>query len=302
MKKLILLLLLTGCCRPETFAQGCSDAGFCSAGALQSGHQDTVMKRKKRSAGLSCAFGIGEKETFIVIPQLEVQWQVGKKAMLEVKLPWYYANGKLGYVNRPGDILATISAPLWKKDKWRLNGTGGLRISTGNGDASFNGIALPMPYQSNLGTTDLILGASVDYTSYLTIAAGWQQPILQYNRNQYFPAMMDDQAYFASRELKRKGDILLRTEGHYSWKKITLSAGPLFIYHLGRDVARNFAGEDITLNGSEGLTLNLAGSISYTKGRSRLELAGGTPFVVRSYRPDGLTREWVIAPKYVFSF
>ena len=282
-------------------AQGCSDAGFCSAGNLQSGSHNTTVY-KKYTVGLSCTIGMGEKETFIIIPQLEAQWKVTNKSTLEIKLPYYFANGNLGNNNGVGDVIATLSGQIWKKHKWVLNGIGGLRISTGNANASANGAALPMPYQSNLGTTDLILGASMDYSSFLTIATGWQQPLVQYNDNQYYPDMPNEHSYFASRKLMRKGDVLLRLEGHYKIKRLAVSAGPLLIYHLGNDEITNFSGQTVVLDGSDGLTLNIAGSLAYTAGNFRIDLSAGTPMVVRSNRPDGLTREWVVVPRFLFSF
>ena len=189
-----------------------------------------------------------------------------------------------------------------------MQASGGLRISTGTADArNADGLSLPMPYQANLGTTDIISGLSARWAKHIVIAAGYQQPVIQYNENGYLPAdiYMAQPAYadyFASAKLKRKGDVLLRAEGQYSFRHWHISAGPLFIYHLGKDHITNMQGVDMALDGSEGLTLNIAGNIAWANDRWKADVSAGTPFIVRSYRPDGLTREWVVTPRISYFF
>ena len=280
-------------------AQGCSDAGFCTLGAMQSGHAlDSAMQQK--SIGFSFSAGAGENGTAIISPQLEGKFAVGRNSVIEGKLPYNVAYGNKGSHSGIGDLIITYTHSFSKeKSNWKAFGTAATRLSLGKADATDDGRPLPMPYQSNLGTTDLIAGLSISYKQYLNIAAGYQQPIVQYNMNGYeppmlYPAMPVNEDYFASRRLQRKGDLLLRAEGSWQWKRITLAAGPLFIYHLGMDRTTTLAGNDVLLKGSEGLTLNLAGTFSYSYKRGRLDLLAGTPLIVRDYRPDGLTRAWVI--------
>jgi len=283
-------------------AQGCSDAGFCTAGVLQSAAPDVDSnKLYKNSIGLSYAIGSGEQGTSVFVPQLEWRQSIGQRGFVELKLPYYIAAGNLGGHSGWGDPVITYTRGLQQKKNWSLQATGGLRISIGNADATGkDGWPLPMPYQANLGTTDIILGLSLNYTRFVTIAAGYQQPVVQYNYNGYVPVDAGPAAphygdYFLSARLKRKGDVLLRAEGHYQWRQLSISAGPLLIYHLGKDRA-DILGAEIRLDGSEGFTLNLAGNIAWTRQRWKVYVSAGTPLAVRSYRPDGLTREWVVTP------
>jgi hypothetical protein len=303
-----IIVFLSGAACGSIRAQGCSDAGFCTAGALQGAAPKPGSKVDlPNSIAFSFTAGSGEQGTAIYMPQLEWREAIGKKSVLELKLPFYIANGNLGAHSGLGDPVLTYTHTLKQDKSWSLQATGGLRVSTGDASATGkNGLALPMPYQANLGTTDVILGLAFHYGRYLTFAAGYQQPVIQYNQNGYVPvdagpAIPHYGDYFLSAQLRRKGDVLLRAEGHYQWHKLSVSAGPLLIYHLGKDHARISATE-IRIDGSEGLTLNIAGNIAWTSRRWKADISAGTPLAVRSYRPDGLTRAWVLTPRISYLF
>lgn len=298
---LLLSLIVTGC-----VAQGCSDAGFCTAGALKGGvlqHNDSTGTASE--IGIAVNAGSGEQGVFTLAPQLEYHHKIGRKGKLDVSVPFVIATGGLGTHTGLGDPIVTCSYPLWQHNGYSLKGTAGLRIGTGNADATGTAGALPMPYQTTLGTTDLIAGISLT-KKWLSLAAGWQQPVIQYNNNGYYPdkpGMVGDyNKYFPSACLERRGDVLFRATAMHSWKKLELKAGPLFIYHLGKDRVCvspvSGVGGMTELNGSEGLTLNLTGELTYTLGHSWLSIAGGTPYIVRDVRPDGLTRSWAATVRY----
>ncbi|XZF12765.1 hypothetical protein ACTHGU_13340 [Chitinophagaceae bacterium MMS25-I14] len=299
------LVLFTGTL--HAIAQGCSDAGFCTAGALHNNTASSGIKNDttqyQNEISISVTAGSGEQGTAIIIPQAEWVRQWNKKTSLEIKLPFYYAHGTLGNHTGLGDPVLTITHLLKTSRTWNIYGVAGIRIGTGNAAATDRqGRPLPMPYQASLGTTDIIGGVSAAWKTWLSFAAGYQQPIAQYNRNGYisekYPgADKDYTAYFSSRQLYRKGDFLLRADGHYRYHRLTFTAGPLLIYHLGKDRITLADGTQTSLAGSEGATLNATGSISYDLRHLKAELSAGTPFIVRDYRPDGLTREWVITLK-----
>ena len=289
-------------------AQGCSDAGFCTAGALHpiTKTGDTVQPLSK-TLSVSFTLGAGEQNTTIFIPQLEWIQQLSSNVRLEAKLPLYLANGNIGSHSGVGDPIVTLSNILWKVKSWTLRSTAGLRVSLGDANAGgADARPLPMPYQSNLGTTDIIAGLSLNWKRYLSIAAGLQQPVFQYNNNDYDAVnyASDPQgygAYFSSRKLRRRGDILLRADGSYQLKRWHISAGPLFIVHLGEDRITNSNGQEIKVKGSDGATLNITGTVGYHLKRSAVELAAGSPVAVREVRPDGLTRSSVLTLRYSYS-
>lgn len=281
--------------------QGCSDAGFCTIGAMKG----SITSTGNNTIGLSFGFNSGEEGTTILIPQLEFTKAIGKKSYIEANLPFVIASGDLGNNAALGDIILTYTRNIHQAKKLSFNGTLGTRVSTGNANASDNDIALPMPYQSNLGTTDLILGISAKWKHYLSAAIGYQQPIIQYNDNEYLPASLSGTQtgdYFASRHLERKGDVLLRLQGHITLKKLGISAGPLFIYHLGKDLITLQNGTTTPLAGSNGLTLNITANAYYTFSNWKADISLGTPMIVRDSRPDGLTRSMVIVPRLTYTF
>ncbi len=283
-------------------AQGCSDAGFCTAGALQ--HKPAADSLPQSSLGISLTIGSGEQGTTIITPQAEWTQQLSASWRLELKLPYYLATGNLGTHSGIGDPIATVSKSWVLKQAWKVFAIGGTRVSlTDAGASDEHGRPLPMPYQHGLGTTDLIAGVAAQYKTWLSLSAGYQQPLFQYNNNAYLaqalPLESDDyKAYFDSRKLERRGDVLLRAEGTYTRNRWSLTGGPLLIYHLGDDRITRPSGQDITLPGSQGATLNIAAKLAYGAKKSHWELAGGAPFVVRSVRPDGLTRHWVLTLRY----
>ena len=289
-----LLLLISG----HVNAQGCADAGFCTAGPLQSGRSEADSVKYAYNIGMSFSLGLAERGTVVAIPQLETGYSIGG-GLLEVKLPLVIAYGDKGSHTGIGDIVCTYSGTIAQLPRnSKLIAALGARIGLGTANATDSkGMGLPMPYQSNLGTTDLIAGIALS-GKYLKTSLGFQQPLVQYNRNDFVPNVIytanggvDD--YFASRQLQRKGDLLLRAEASYSWRRFAVSGGPLVIYHLGKDRIGLQDGRQIVLQGSDGITLNLAGSLNYKAGAWKPEFSFGSPVIVREYRADGLTRAFV---------
>jgi len=301
---MLIAVLYSLCLFNNADAQGCSDAGFCTAGAMQSGRPVSDSVTTHSALGASATVGSGEKGTIIITPQLEGKFVLAQRSYVDVKLPFNFCSGNLGHHSGIGDIIATYSRILTADGMpVAITATIGGRIGLGNANATDRGMPLPMPYQSSLGTTDLIIGVGLVYHKYISIAAGYQQPVIQYNRNGYlpdiiYPDMPTGREYFASRDLGRRGDVLLRAEGHYQWNRWSVSGGPLFIDHLGEDRFTTQSGDRASLKGSEGITLNIAGSLSYSLPSRKIDLLVGTPFIVRDYRPDGLTRAWVITLRY----
>ena len=282
--------------------QGCSDAGFCTAGALQ--HTRPVDSLRESSIGISVTAGSGEQGTIITLPQVEWKQRLPYSLQLELKTSYYLASGNLASTSGIGDPMATLSKSWRATQDWRGFATAGVRVSlTAADERDRTAKPLPMPYQHGLGTTDVIVGLGMQYKRWLFLSAGYQQPFIHYNDNGYladaFPLESDDyRAYFNSRKLRRQGDMLLRAEGTATRGHWALSGGPLLIYHLGNDRITTTSGDEMEVANSSGVTLNIAGRLTYALGRNRWALGGGSPLVVRQQRPDGLTRHWMLTLKY----
>jgi len=288
-------------------AQGCADAGFCTAGILKTASASSGATKGFADIGVSGATGYGEQGTIIFIPQLELRRNLTAAGIAEIKASYYLASGSLGTSSGLGDIILTYTQEVDKqKEDWDISTTIGGRFSTGTADRNDgNGLPLPMPYQPNLGTTDLIAGLKVRHKTRFGITVGLQQPVLHYNNNGYYskPDSGIDgsyHTYFSSRKLHRSGDVLLRIEYGKTWKQSGVTASTLFIHHLENDRITAPTGETLEVSGSKGLTLNVTLDY-YTNFRNwRLEAVVGAPIVVRQYRPDGLTRSLVITPRITY--
>lgn len=292
----------------NVYAQGCSDAGFCTSGAIQSIHANKDLAFNN-SIAISNSIGSAENGTTIIIPQIEIKKTISKKSYLEVKLPYNITSGNLGDHQGIGDpVINYIHQLSYSYRDWQFIYSIGTRIGLGNANAQNEyGKPLPLTYQNSLGTTDIILGLSTIWKKYITMAIGYQQPLIQYNENEYLGTKVvgsntNDKDYFSSRKLQRRGDILLRIDGHYIYHNIGLSLGPLFINHLGKDKITLNDGSIVSIDGSEGLTLNIVGNIYYIFRHWKADLLVGTPIIVRPYRPDGLTRAWILSPRLTYSF
>ncbi len=103
--------------------------------------------------------------------------------------------------------------------------------------------------------------------------------------------------------LKRGDDALLRIERSIGWKKLDFSVGLLSIYRLQKDKIIDAGGLSNSLNGSDGLTLNLTAGMNYKlSNRASLNLLYGSPLIVRDVRADGLTRSFVVSISCQYNF
>ncbi len=285
-------------------AQGCSDAGVCSIGGMNgSGNRD-----EKFSITLNNQYGIGEQNVSIFTTQLETVFSINKKSKMQVKLPWVFTKGNLGSTSAAGDITAVFIYNGFLKDDWQINGNIGFRIATNKANQAFNtglpagnslNISYPMPYQSSLGTNDLLLGVDAKYKNSWMFASGFQLPLIQNNKNDFDTALIwnnpEAKAYFSSGRLLRKPDLVVRIDKKFALKKhINLYAGLLPIFHLGEDRIMDTGGRRVYLKGSAGITLNLTSALHFQfTDHFGLTLRYASPLIVRKVRPDGLTRHFV---------
>lgn len=291
------------------YSQGCSDAGFCTAGTLK-GNGTVHEDKDNQFNAFSLTFGVGngERKTTVLSPQIEYMRSLNNHSFFELKLPYYIASGDAGDNSGIGDPIVTYVNNFTEKNNFRLSFSAGARIGIAKTNATNKQHhSMPMVYQPGLGTTDIILGLSVAYKQFLSFAMGYQQPLFQYNnngylRNQYPTETEAYKSYADSRMLQRKGDVLLRASAYYNVKKFRLSAGPLLIYHLGEDKATDINNQTFSIKGSSGVTLNVTAGLQYVMKDIILDCGLGAPLITRDVRPDGLTRSWVVMPKISYRF
>lgn len=284
-------------------AQGCSDAGFCTIGAMAP--SEATDSSYRHNAFLAGNLGVGEQKVLIyqVIP--EIRLSLFQKYSLQAKWPYVLSNGNLGGSGGIGDLMLSLSRTLGKN--WSI--TAGTRLPTGSTSqvkSESERRPLPMPYQPGLGTTDLIAGIAWQNKGW-QISAGYQQVLDHNNKNRFLHSRWEDieeaKNYFESNHLLRGDDALLRAEYGKEWKNYRLSGGLLAIFRLEEDAIRNEDGLQSIVKGSDGLTLNLNLGISRSLGQQdRLSLMYASPLIVRDARPDGLTRSMVLMITYQINF
>ena len=288
-------------------AQGCSDAGFCTIGNLDQHHENTSAGTKQKLS-IILSNGVGDEHVYVFTPAIQYDNELNKHWAIQAKLTANYANGNLGNATGPGDAFLTAIYNISKTKKWQTSFLLGIKIPLNNGDIHEESKPLPMQYQSSLGTIDILAGVSVKNLHWL-FATAIQQPLTGTNRNTFLPVYWNTakaDAYIPTNDFKRKGDVLLKAAYTFNTeKKLLVTTGLLGIYHLGRDtyINGNVSNNPIELKGSNGLTLNATASGNYKiNNKFSLGLSAGVPFVVRDIRPDGLTREFVLSPEFIFHF
>ena len=135
-----------------------------------------------------------------------------------------------------------------------------------------------------------------------------QQPLKSINDNQFLPEKYTSvpltNKYLPSNRFSRKGDVLLRFSYNFDLdKKFSIRPSLLSIYHETNDTYLDANKIRREIEKSAGLTVNGNVFVDYrlTNG-SAFELSLGTPFIIRTNRPDGLTRSFVASLEYKFNF
>jgi hypothetical protein len=282
-------------------SQGCSDAGLCTIHSFKpsGGKSDSSVSKNQFRIGISG--GSADYDILVSGVLLEYSRQINRSFSVDSKIGLLSQSGNK--INTAGfsDLFFNINYNTSKKIKLIL----GVKIPLSDANKQKNGLALPMDYQSSLGTVDLIVGVGYTLEKW-KFNFGWQQPITQNNNTflaENYPATSALSKFQSTNNYHRNGDILLRVS--YTVKlseKWTLTPGILPIYHLSNDEFTNINGKQI-IHGSSGLTLNANAYLNYTLNKKNaLEFNLGSPLVVRDSRPDGLTRSFVAAIQYQLSF
>lgn len=306
----------------ELRAQGCSDAGVCTAGPIGEiplllRDSASVTAEPRHLLRFTFSYAVGEQGTTVIQEVAEVSLGLTRRLGLQLRLPFQQASGELGQVNGVGDPVATLSYAVWRRDahrpdggrpRWagarRLDVLLGVKAPSNKADATTaDGKPLPMPYQTSLGTIDLLAGLSYRNDRW-SLALAYQHVLKNTNENGFtHERWMDDMralGYFESPFLERANDAVARLQYAVPIGRVTVQPGLLAIVHLGQDRRLASSGNIIgfpgteAVAGSEGLTLNVTVDARWRMSdRWALELSYGSPLVTRTVRPDGLTRSLV---------
>ncbi len=294
-----------------TFAQGCSDAGFCTMGAMRPDQPfSKKLNIRLRSVSMTQYIGLTKFNDVILSYVAEANVGISDKWQAQIKLPYTFVQGPLANTQGIGDISLSLTRSLIQKKEWQLNATLGAKIPTN--DANFKndvGLALPMYYQSSLGTYDVIAGIAFINKNFL-FAAGIQHPFNQIDNGfkwgiwKEHPLTEIANTYPVSQLLDRGTDAMLRAEYNLRFSKWSMNIGLLPIYRFTPDVITDpKTGERKELEQSKGVALSgLVGGTYNFSVRSSLKLLVGKQLLQRYKNPDGLSREWVNTITYQYRF
>jgi len=307
MKRILSFLLSVLFIVGKSNGQGCSDAGFCTLHSIKNNTKNAAEVDKKNELAFGFNFGKGERYTSIYNLEVEYTRTITKRTSVNGKLGYSAISGELANTNGLTDLFLSVNHSFDIKSKWQKSFLVGLKLPFDKSDIVKDGIHLPMPYQTSLGTTDLVLGLNFIRNSFgATVAL--QQPLKSINGNKFrpedYPSVPLANRYLPSDEFSRKGDVLLRFSYNFDFtKRFSIRPSLLSIYHEANDTYLTANKMRTEIANSAGLTINGNVFADYKlKNGSSFELSLGTPFVIRTNRPDGLTRSFVAAVEYRIEF
>ena len=300
-----------------SLGQGCSDAGFCTMGAMKP--DQTYNKRidiKLRSLEFNFYRGTSTLTAVIYAATVDFNIGINDNSSFQIKVPYQWAKGNLGRNGGLSDISLSYTRNLKTTENWNINGTLGTKIPSGdanktvnNENTDFQDAPIHMYYQNSLGSYDAIAGISAISSKWL-IATGVQMALTQ-NGNQFvwpdFPGYPDDvylRSHDIGRNLRRGIDVMLRVERNWRFTNYNFSLGALPIWRVTKDVGiPPMETERRKMEGTTGLALSVLGSFGYQFDvNNSVKIIRGIKITDRAVNPDGLTRDDVWSVSYVYQF
>jgi hypothetical protein len=292
-------------------AQGCSDAGFCTMGAMKPDQPfNKKIEFRLRSMELSFYRATTTLSPVVIVATADLNFGINRKTFFQVKLPYQTVSGTLGSTSGPGDISLCVTRTLISNERFDINLSIGSKIPTNNSNKKAEGLSLPMYYQTSLGTYDFITGLSMITRNWL-FATGIQHPFNK-NRNEFLWKPWEEQTdhsgtyiqkYGRSNQLKRGTDIMLRAERNFRFSRLNFSLGLLSIFRINKDVFEDATGKEIKHIGTTGLALSGIFTTGYQFNvKSGVRLLVGHKIIQRDHNLDGLTRNLVTTLSYCYRF
>src|SRR5882672_198595 len=278
--RILLLLFSFASIHFYSFAQGCSDAGFCTMGAMKPDQPfNKKIKVKLRSMEVSFYRGTTTLTPIVYVATADMNFSLNRKTTFQLKVPFQHVEGRLAKTSSLSDLSLCFTRNIYSSDQFDLNLSVGGKIPTNNSDFSTSdGNALPMYYQTSLGTWDLISGLSLINKHWL-FATGIQVPLNQ-NKNNFDWHRWDQnnpnpdseeqgyvQHYANATNLKRGIDVMLRVERNFRFSRFNFSVGLLPILRVTPDEITNVKGArtsyDLKGNKAVGLAMSWITTAGY---------------------------------------
>ncbi len=319
-------ILIAALCTFQAFVaigQGCSDAGFCTMGAMKPDQDyDKDLNVKLRSIVINAYFGTTTLTPKIYSLTVDATISVTDRWFFQAKVPYQMVTGNFANTAGVSDLSFSLTRNMLNTKRGSLNATIGTKIPTNdsdlattNGDFGPEGSDLPMYYQVSLGSYDFIAGASWINEKWL-MATG-VQVALTANKNDFkwseWPNYPDKEfneagisdyvkAYDRATHLKRGTDVMLRLERNFRFTNYNFSIGVLPIFRVTHDqIITDGVYEKV--DGTTGMALSVLVGAGYNFNvNSGLKLIIGKKITDREVNPDGLTRNEVVNFSYIYRF
>lgn len=312
MRKCLLILysILISFTVNNLHGQGCSDAGFCTMGAMKPDQPfNKKIELKLRSMEVSFYRGTTTLSPVVYVATADLNFSLNSKTSFQVKLPYQAVTGTLDKTSGLGDISICFTRNVFTTEKFDVNVSVGGKIPSNRADKDVDGYPLPMYYQTSLGTYDLITGISLISRKWL-FATGVQYPFNK-NDNQFLWGRWENgpehmayiQEYPVGNQLKRGTDVMLRAERNFRFSRLNFTLGVLPIFRVTKDEITDKDGKRIKPDGASGMALSGIFTTGYNFNvQSGIKLLLGHKIVQRDVNPDGLTREFVSTLSYYYRF
>lgn len=313
--KLRILTLILLVVAQQAYSQGCSDAGFCTMGAMKPDQPyNKKLPIKLRSMEVSFYRGTTTISPVIYVANLDMSFNlIDDKTFFQVKVPYQAVNGNFGSTSGPGDFSLCLTRNLYSSEKFDISASVGGKIPSNKSNlrSEENGLMFPMYYQTSLGTYDAIAGISFINKKWL-FATGIQHPFNQ-NENVFtwgawIPVYEGGEDYVRQNmiayKLKRGTDVMLRAERNFRYARFNFTLGLLPIFRVTKDEITDVnTDQRIKLDGTTGMALSGIGTVGYNFNvKSGVRLLLGKKITQRKVNPDGLTRHDVATISYYYRF
>jgi hypothetical protein len=314
MSRVYCIILVLAATVSNSLAQGCSDAGFCTMGAMKPDQPyNKKVPIRLRSMEVSFYRGSTTLTPVVFVATLDASFNIlDTKTSFQVKVPYQSVSGNFGDTGGLGDISLCLTRNIFSSEKFDINVSLGGKIPSNDANLKEpGGASFPMYYQTSLGTYDAIAGISLITRKWL-FATGIQHPFNQ-NKNEFrwgawFPIYDGSDEYVRSYdqcyELKRGTDVMLRAERNFRFARFNFSLGVLPIFRITNDEITDInTGERIKPEAAKGMALSAIGTAGYNFNvKMGVKLLVGHKIVQREVNPDGLTREMVTTLSYFYRF
>ncbi len=310
LKSAVFGLFLTG----HAFGQGCSDAGFCTMGAMKPDQPfNKKVEFKLRSMEFSFYRGTTTASPIVYVATADLNFSLSQKTFFQIKIPYQAVEGNFDKTSGLSDLSLSVTRILKTAQNYDISFTLGGKIPSGGADLkrSMDGAPLPMYYQVSLGSYDFVSGISFKNRNWL-LATGIQYAFNQNDNNftreawqePVYPDFNYVKKHHDSRKLRRGTDVMVRLERNFRFSQFNFSIGALPIFRITKDEIEDpITGLRAKQEGTTGMALSAIVTAGYSFDvRSGIRLLLGQKITQREVNPDGLTRNMVSTLSYYYRF